>query len=398
MKTLLISEVFPPQTGGSGRWFWEVYSRLPRESVVIAAGEFPGAAEFDRGHDVNVIRLPLSMPAWGFRSLQGFKGYWRLFWELRRLVREHNVQAIHAGRVLPEGWLAWMLGRWCGIPFMVYVHGEELSYGDHSRELAWMMRRVFSGSERVIVNSQNTKRLVHSHWKVSDERLTMLHPGVDTQRFRPSPRNSKIRGTLGWADRTVILTVGRLQKRKGHDMLIRALPQIRESVPNVLYAIVGEGEQRTELQNLVLASGVSDSVQFLGELPDEPLIQCYQQCDLFVLPNREVDGDFEGFGMVLLEAQACGKPVIAGDSGGTAETMIPDKTGLIADCTSPVPLAAAVMEILCKGKPGEMAQASRDWVVERFDWSSLACEAAEVFGLDTGSPSKHPRTHSSSGV
>jgi phosphatidylinositol alpha-1,6-mannosyltransferase len=99
------------------------------------------------------------------------------------------------------------------------------------------------------------------------------------------------------------------------------------------------------LERLVVENGVSDTVQFLGELPDERLIECYQQCDLFVLPNREVDGDFEGFGMVLLEAQACGKPVIAGDSGGTAETMVPGVTGLIADCTSPEPRSCAWQQI-----------------------------------------------------
>jgi phosphatidylinositol alpha-1,6-mannosyltransferase len=133
-----------------------------------------------------------------------------------------------------------MLSRWCNLPYSVYVHGEELSYGDHSRELAWMMRRVFARCERVIVNSQNTKRLVHSNWQVPLEKLTVLHPGVDTARFEPRSPVAAWRQKVGWSNRTVILTVGRLQKRKGHDMLIRALPQIRDSLPDVLYAIVGD--------------------------------------------------------------------------------------------------------------------------------------------------------------
>jgi phosphatidylinositol alpha-1,6-mannosyltransferase len=181
-------------------------------------------------------------------------------------------------------------------------------------------------------------------------------------------------------------------------MLIRALPQIRDSLPDVLYAIVGDGDQRPELERLVVENGVSDTVQFLGELPDERLIECYQQCDLFVLPNREVDGDFEGFGMVLLEAQACGKPVIAGDSGGTAETMVPGVTGLIADCTSPEPLATAVTEILIDRKLEDMSQAARAWVVDRFDWSSLASEAADLFGMIAKPIITAPRTLSASRV
>jgi len=402
VKTLLISEVFPPQTGGSGRWFWEVYSRLPRELVCVAAGEHAGGEEFDRGHEVNVVRLPLAMPTWGLRSVAGLRGYWRLYRALKRLVRDERIRTVHAGCVLQEGWLAWMLNRWCGLPYVVYVHGEELNIGANSRELAWMMRRVFGRAERVIVNSRNTGRLLQP-WGVPAAKVTVLHPGVDTERFCPiadcglriadsgnsigNPkseiRNSNsIRNPQSAIRNPVILTVGRLQKRKGQDMLIRALPRIREAVPGVVYAIVGDGDQRGALEGLARETGVADCVRFLGEVGDAEMIRRYQQCDLFVLPNREVNGDIEGFGMVLVEAQACGKPVFAGDSGGTAETMQRGVTGEIVDCTSPETLAAAVIELLRDPARRErMGRAARDWAVERFDWASLTAEAAELFGM-----------------
>lgn len=386
MKTLLLSEVFPPQAGGSGRWFWEVYSRLPLEEVCIAAGTYAGAELFDQGHNVNVIRLPLSMQQWGLRSSSTLWAYWRLFWRLERLVIEESVRTVHAGRVLQEGWLAWMLNRWRGLPYTVYVHGEELYYGVTSRELGWMMRRVFGRAERVIVNSQNTARLMRNGWNVSEEKLMVLHPGVNTKRFcvkglqaETGGQRSGI-GSDATADQSVILTVGRLQKRKGHDMLIRALPRVREEIPDVLYAIVGDGDQQSTLGALAREMGVSDRVQFLGEVGDDEMIRCYQNCDLFALPNREVDGDIEGFGIVLLEAQACGKPVLAGDSGGTAETMIPDETGLIVDCTRPEPLAESVIDLLSdKIRIERMGLAARQWVVKQFDWESLAAKAKRIF-------------------
>ena len=148
-----------------------------------------------------------------------------------------------------------------------------------------------------------------------------------------------MRARLGWGERRVVLTVGRLQKRKGHDMMIRALPAIRRAVPDVLYAIVGDGEERAALEQLAEQEGVRQSVQFLGEVDDETLVRCYQQCDLFALPNRQVGGDIEGFGMVLLEAQACGRPVLAGASGGTAETMRVPETGRVVPCDRPQELA-----------------------------------------------------------
>src|SRR5262249_3774313 len=129
-----------------------------------------------------------------------------------------------------------------------------------------------------------------------------------------------------------------------------AMETIRNKTPRVLYAIVGAGEEGESLKALVAAKGLDEHVQFLGELGDEALVQCYQQCDLFVLPNRQVGRDIEGFGMVLLEAQACGKPVVAGASGGTAETMrIPD-TGRVVACDRPDELAALVCELLAEPK------------------------------------------------
>jgi glycosyltransferase involved in cell wall biosynthesis len=178
-------------------------------------------------------------------------------------------------------------------------------------------------------------------------------------------RQSSIRDGLGWGDRPVILTVGRLQKRKGHDQLILALPKIRQAIPDVLYSIVGEGEERSSLESLVAREGLGDHVQFVGHPNDEELVRCYQQCDLFVLPNRQVAKDIEGFGMVLLEAQACGKPVVAGASGGTAETMRIPETGHVVPCDTPEHLADLVVKLL-EGAVLAGAQRSRIVTVNFF--------------------------------
>jgi phosphatidylinositol alpha-1,6-mannosyltransferase len=178
----------------------------------------------------------------------------------------------------------------------------------------------------------------------------------------------------------VVLTVGRLQKRKGHDMMIRALGAIREAHPEVLYAVAGEGEERGALTALASELGVTGQVQFLGEVRDEELLGCYRQCDLFSLPNRQVGRDVEGFGMVLLEAQACGKPVLAGASGGTAETMQLGQTGRVTPCDEPAPLAAEVIDLLSDADLREqMGRAARVWVADHFDWDALRRQAERLF-------------------
>jgi phosphatidylinositol alpha-1,6-mannosyltransferase len=215
-----------------------------------------------------------------------------------------------------------------------------------------------------------------------------MHPGVDVERFVPSEADEDVRATLGWRNRKVILTVGRLQKRKGHDMLIRALPEVRRAFPDVLYSIVGDGDEHDSLRQLVAELGLSEFVQFRGETSDEELIRCYQQCDLFVLPNRDVNGDFEGFGMVLLEAQACGKPVVAGASGGTAETMSIPETGHVVLCDRPDELAELVTRLLAdEPLRATMGEAARAWAVERFSWESLSRQAHELF---FGKPAPSP--------
>jgi phosphatidylinositol alpha-1,6-mannosyltransferase len=162
-------------------------------------------------------------------------------------------------------------------------------------------------------------------------------------------------------------------------MLIRALPAIRVRCPDVLYSIVGEGWERQYLNEVVAECGVGDLVQFRSITADEDLIECYQQCDIFALPNRQVGWDFEGFGIVMLEAQACGKAVITGLSGGTSETISPSRTGELVACEAPDQLALIVADLLCDGeRSSAMGARGRQWVVEHFDWRIASDQARDI--------------------
>lgn len=381
-KVLLLSEIFPPKTGGSGRWFWEIYSRLSSGHVVVAAGKDSTAEEFDLSHDINLVRLPLTMWQWGITNWQALKQYWSTVRSLRNLVRNENVGVVHCGRCLPEGWMAYLLKKWQKIPYVSYVHGEDVEAASMSRELSWMVRRVFKNADYLIANSHNTASILTESWGVPKSHVRVVHPGVDTRLFNPTERNTGVRKRLGWRDRTVVLTVGRLQKRKGHDVMIRALNEIRSVIPDVLYAIVGHGDERDYLECLAKTEGVEDHVLFHGEVDDRTMSQCYQQCDLFALPNRQVGRDIEGFGMVLLEAQASGRPVLAGKSGGTSETMRIPETGVVVPCERPESLAEQVIELLLdQARLDAMGAAGRDWVIERFDWEALSDQASAMFQI-----------------
>jgi phosphatidylinositol alpha-1,6-mannosyltransferase len=385
VKILLITDMFPPRSGGSGRWLWELYRRLDGLGVNVVAGEAPGARTFDRATTLPIVRVPLSFASWGVWNLRGAGQYLRATFQINNVVARVRPDVIHCGKCLPEGLIAMFVKRWHGIPFHCFVHGEELTLAGTSRELTRLTRRVLQESAGVVANSRHSKDILLQKWGVPDRRVTVLHPGVDTSQFTPSPADPGVRQRLGWSNRRVILTVGALQKRKGQDMMIRALPAIRARCPDVLYAIVGEGWERCYLDQVVAEHGVGDIVQFRGVPLDAELIKCYQQCDLFALPNRQVGWDFEGFGIVLLEAQACGKPVIAGRSGGTAETMQSSTTGQLVPCDTPDALADAAIRLLDNREQREqMGARGRQWTVEEFDWEVLADRARRLFSDTEG--------------
>ncbi|NQY86761.1 MAG: glycosyltransferase family 4 protein [Colwellia sp.] len=379
-KTLLISEIFPPINGGSGRWFWELYNRLPRNEYLIAAGTTENDKAFDKTHDLNIQRINLTSPSWGIKSLTGLKFYWRVFNNLRKLIKQHKITTIHCGRCLPEGFIGYIFKKVFNIPYVCYIHGEDVEAAATSRELSWIVLKVLSNASRLICNSQNTANLILNNWQANPDKTEILNPGCDTERFIPAEKNDDVKESLGWKNNRVILTVGRLQKRKGQDMLIKALPEIKKSIPNVLYAIIGDGAEKQELEALIQKLSLQDNVMFMTENSDEKMILAYQQCDVFTLPNRTYKQDIEGFGMVLVEAQACEKPVVAGDSGGTAETMIIGETGFIIDCTKPEPIAAKLTELLQNPEQCKvMGKKAREHVKKSLDWKVHTEKAKTLF-------------------
>lgn len=345
-KSLLISEIFPPINGGSGRWFWELYTRLPSDEYYLAVGHSEADKEFDSSHNLNITRLDLSSTAWGIKSITGIKFYLKTFWKLRSLIKRNNIKTIHCGRCLPEGVFGLIFKKIYDIPYLCFIHGEDVETASSSRELSWIVKKVLKNAKTLICNSNNSSEILKQNWHISEKKISVIHPGVDTEKFKPAQENKLTKEKLGWADKTIILTVGRLQKRKGQDMMIKALPKIKELIPNVLYAIIGDGQEKSYLKKLSNELNIQDDVLFMSEISDEALVQSYQQCDLFILPNRTEDNDIEGFGMVLVEAQACGKFVIAGDSGGTSETLINERTGQIIDCSNPSNISKLITQKL----------------------------------------------------
>jgi phosphatidylinositol alpha-1,6-mannosyltransferase len=186
---------------------------------------------------------------------------------------------------------------------------------------------------------------------------------------------------LGLLGRPVVVCVSRLVPRKGQDTLIAALPAIRRAVPAACLLIVGGGPYLPRLRERARAHGVAEHVRFTGPVPDAQLAGYYGAGDVFAMPcrTRRRGLDVEGLGMVLLEASACGLPVVAGDSGGAPDAVLDGVTGTVVDGRSTAAVAESVVEFLTDAAlAAKYGQAGREWVVAEWGWDAQAARLGEL--------------------
>ncbi len=376
LDILVLTELFLPTKGGTAVWFGEVYRRLGGKNIHILTARVPDCDTVDREHPNSIHRLDLRRVPWLRPESLGM--YLKLFFAGLWLILRHRFAAVHAGRGLPEGLVAWALARIGRRPLVVYVHGEELTSWGQGRKyqtLCFVLRHA----QRVIVNSSFTRDLV-TDLGVLPSRIELIHPGVDIHRFRPGLETADLRAVLGLGERAkLILSVGRLQRRKGFDKVIQTLPGLIESGEDVHYALIGIGEDRDYLADLAREGHIADRVHFLGHVSAEDLPRWYNACDLFIMANRELNGDTEGFGMVFIEAGACGKPVIAGQAGGTASSVLDGKTGLRIDGTDEGQIARAVKALLDEPETAaRMGSAGLERARNEMSWESVADKTLDL--------------------
>jgi phosphatidylinositol alpha-1,6-mannosyltransferase len=376
-QTLVLTEHFLPETGGSIRWLLNTYSRLDSKKVICVAPQGVRTAEVDRRLPFRVDRIPMALPDWDPTVLASLWRYAYVIWYVYDKCRKHRIQQIHCAKVLPEGLVAWCLHGLTGIPYLVYAHGEEILISGTSHRLSWFLPKIYGRAAVIIANAANTKRLLESIG-VPFTKIHIIHPGVDVSAFRignEAVRCIRQRHRLGTAP--VLLTVGRLQQRKGQDMVIQALPKIKQCLPAVKYVIVGDGGERSRFEALAHTVGVAESVVFAGEVTDEELPAYYAACEVFIMPNRQLGPDIEGFGIVYLEAGAVGKPVIGGISGGTEDAIIEGVTGLRVDGASVDAIAKAALFLLTEPEKAKaMGENGRRRVEREFSWESVVQRTA----------------------
>jgi phosphatidylinositol alpha-1,6-mannosyltransferase len=364
MTTLLVTNDFPPRAGGIQRFVHQLAVRQPPGSIVVYASKWKGAAAFDAEQPFEVIRedttVLLPAPAVNRRAAQ--------------LARAHGCDAVWFGAAAPLGLMAKYLRRRAGIERAVALtHGHEIGWAALPGARG-MLRRIGKGSDVVTYLTDYQRiRLARALEDVTS--LRRLTPGVDIEQYAPSVDGAAIRAKYGLANRPVVVCVSRLVPRKGQDTLIRALPLIRERVPDAALLIVSGGPYRSTLERLVREQGVERDVVFTGSVRWDELPAHYRAGDVYAMPCRTRGHglDVEGLGIVYLEASAVGLPVVAGDSGGAPDAVREGETGFVVGGRDVAAVADRLARLLEDEALRErMGAAGRAWVEDVWRWDTQA--------------------------
>jgi phosphatidylinositol alpha-1,6-mannosyltransferase len=372
MRILVFTLEFPPAVGGAQTVSYQLSRHLAQRGVdihVLALGS-PEADAFDRRQDFPIARIQVSPTENTIGKLGQKLNLWR---DLKNAIQDFHPDAVLCGHWDPCAYIARgvLAASRKPVPYFLVAHGMELMQLPAFRPSRWLKARLRSfalqGARAVFAVSEFTRQRT-IELGVAAKLVRVIPNGVDDAPDIPAPEQEP-------ADRAsrVLLTLSRLVPRKGHAVVLRALRQVSERIPGVIYEIVGTGPERERLEQLTRELQLESRVRFHGQVSEDEKRRFLNECDLFVLPCRATPTDFEGFGLVFLEAMQYGKPVIGGLSGGVPEVIRDGETGLLVQPDDPDELARAIVSILeSRVKARELGENGRRNVREKYQWDRIA--------------------------
>lgn len=383
VRTLVITNDFPPRRGGIQTFVHELLRRQPAADVVVYCSTWQGAAEFDLEQDFTVIREDTSvlLPTPKVRA------------RASALLAEHGCTSVLFGAAAPLGMLAESLRDAGAQRIIGLTHGHEAGWAGYPVMRQLLRRAGEHLDATTYLGSYTRDRIASAYTAASAARLVQLTPGVDAEVFRPDVDGEGVRARHGLTGRPVIVCVSRLMPRKGQDTLIRVLPRIRRAVPDAALLIVGGGPYREKLIDQAAATGMQEHVVITGGVPYSELPHHYAAGDVFAMPcrTRHRGLDVEGLGIVFLEASATGLPVVVGDSGGAPDAVLPGETGVVVDGTSSEAVADSISGILAdRAAAAQMGARGREWILSEWTWDTKAARLAQL--LDPALPLPLERT------
>ncbi len=320
---LMFSLEYPPYKGGIANYYENIVSYWPENNIYVLANKSKNAASKE-----NIYYQPLI-------SNFIFPKWLPAFWHLFKLVKNKKIKHVIVGHVLPLGTVTWLLANILGFNYTVILHGMDATQALAKKRKKRLTKKILKQSQWIICANSYTSQIIKKIASPqNDSKIHIVNPGVK----KPSQsitdnQVEKIKNKYRLNNKFVLLSIGRLVARKGFQQVIKAFPQISEKTNDLIYAIAGTGSFKEQLKKQVegLNLPMQNKIIFLGDITEEQKWIWLKVCDAFIMPSMNLNGDFEGFGIVYLEANIMGKPVIAGQEGGVADSVNHNINGLIVD-------------------------------------------------------------------
>jgi phosphatidylinositol alpha-1,6-mannosyltransferase len=361
--TLFITNDFPPRPGGIQTFVYELVRQFPSSGVSVLSSTWEGAEQFDQRHNFDVVRADTKvlLPTPGTLSLA------------RKIVVAKNVKTVIFGAAAPLALLAKPLRALGVTRIIAFTHGHEAGWAK-TPGTKQALKKIGNDVDVLTYLTQYTKQEISKG--LSDNSVASMRqllPAVDPHFFNPGNQleGSRLREKIGFANRPTIVSVSRLMARKGHDELIKAMPELKERIPGIALLIVGDGSYRNNLEKLITKLDLELDVYLTGKVPYLELPAWYGAGDVFAMPcrTRKAGWDVEGLGIVYLEASATGLPVIAGDSGGAPEAVVEGKSGFVVGGSNQQALIAKIEQLFTDEKMRKkMGEFGRQWILDNWTW------------------------------
>ncbi|MEI8361505.1 MAG: glycosyltransferase family 4 protein [bacterium] len=356
MKTLLITLEYEPFLGGVANYYKNMVKYWPdAEKLQVWTNE---------AHELINEKWPVLkwLPA---------------IFKLKQRINAEKIEHVIVGQLLPIGSIVYYASKMCKFKYSVVIHGMDFTMAISQSRKATMARNILVNAEAIVCGNNYVANLVREFLGAKHlTKITVINPGVSQADYQPLSNElaNNLKTKYDLTNKYVFLSLGRLVKRKGVDQVIMAMEVLAERLPNFIYLIAGTGPDEAYLKNYAasVSNYFSSHVKFLGAISEAEKWQWLNACDCLIMPAREENGDFEGFGIVYLEAGLAGKPVIAGASGGVADAVENMVNGLMVAPTDAEDIARVMAELMDDKELGQKLGATgRERAIKEFAWPEL---------------------------
>lgn len=378
-KHLFIVNDFPPVIGGQSSYLFNLCRALPPEKVIVLAPSCGDTNAFDRSLPFRVIRRHYLV---GIPVIEKFVKIVVPLAHALGIIRKENIVRLHCAHVLSTGIVGLFFRKFKSLSYVVYTHSADILEYARNPLIRPLLKALLLRADFVMANSRFTARELQL-LGVPEHKAIRSCPRIDYAQFAQRRDASSIVSRLGLDGKTIILSVNRLIERKGNDVVIKALPGILERCPEAVYVIFGRGPMEKRLRRLVSDMKLEHAVRFVGG-DDNDKIALLQACQVMVMVSRAIRkrGDVEGFGVVYLEANACARPVVAGNSGGVPDAVEDGVNGFLVEPEDTAAVRDAVVRLLSDpALSRRLGEQGRQRVIDQFDYRQGVPELAPVFEI-----------------